>query len=166
MKDVKEMIESVICQERIQAIEQQLKLECKIFSHYLVQREPSEYVIQKYIEAHETSNLFKESTTSSFDKILLNLTTRYPKAVKFVDSYSAFYLKGSLFRKKIILLMAILENCSPAYSDFEMPDYDNNIVLMLKLLFQGMSFALSLSVSSIFLLPLQISTALVSKFRD
>jgi hypothetical protein len=138
-----------------------LQDECAVFTHYLVGEWPNQYVVGKYREAHAVSHIFENVDPSSFDGFLLNMATNHPFGTRLVDAYTAVFSKSSIFRKKMILLMAILESCAPTYLQFDRPDPTPSLVLVVRLLQRGCAFGLSFFLSTVFLLPIHVGFSVV-----
>jgi len=88
-----------------------LDAECRGFTKFLVGREPDEYILAKYREAHR--HLALEAEPRSFEAALLERATRGPRRTRLADAYSRIFLPQSVLRKKLVLLLAILESRSP-----------------------------------------------------
>jgi hypothetical protein len=130
-----------------------LAKECVTLTRYLITEPPSHYVIQKYCDAHRTNELFVYREVDSFDQLLLKLAKVSPFLSKMVDVYTAFFYRRSIFRAKIVLLMAILESCAPSYVAFEEPDANGILNVGISVLGQGIFFVLTLLLSLITLFP-------------
>ena len=131
--------------------------ECVAFSHYLVRQRPGDYVLGKYREAHATGDLFRGRASSYFDQFLLRAAMRHPLAARLIDSYTAVFFKRSTVRTKWVLLLAILESCAPTYRYFDAPDSSGRWSLALGMLGQGAVFSLTLGLSVLLFLPLQLA---------
>lgn len=133
-----------------------LDRECTAFTKYLIQRTPNAYVLGKYRDAHATSIVIRNLPRSSFDIILLGLAALHPWALALVDSYSSVLFRSSAVRKKMVLLIAILESCSPSYIYFDKPESKGLPAFVLKMFWQGCIFAISLLLGIALLLPIQL----------
>jgi nucleoside-diphosphate-sugar epimerase len=156
MKNIKEMLMLVIGLN--QRVRQQsiLDRECKVFTRYLIKEDPSSYILEKYSEAHVVSKIFNDLSISSFDIFLLNTSVRCTILTKLVDAYTSIFKKDSLFRKKMILLLAILENSAPAFLYFERPGKPGITAFVTRLFSQGIVFALNLIFSVVLFTPVKI----------
>ena len=87
-----------------------------MFTKYLVSREVSEYVTERYVDYHATCGSAQIVDRRNFDDFVLRIVRRAPWCLSFVDSYTSVFVKHSLLRNKLIVLLAILE-CTPPYCD-------------------------------------------------
>ena len=93
-----------------------LERECRTFTRYLVRRDPTPYVTGKYCDAHVASAAF---TGDRFDHRLTAVARLHPIVTFIADAYARFFVPRGGFRKKLILLLAILETCPPFYRAME-----------------------------------------------
>lgn len=133
-----------------------LAAECHTFAQYLVQQPPNSYVVAKYCDAHEKAVLFQSHQLGAFDRVLVTLARLHPLATRFADSYAAVFCRSAVVRRKMILLLAILESCAPTYSYFEAPESRQRVLLCSRLVARGLVFGLLLVTATLLLLPLQL----------
>jgi hypothetical protein len=133
-----------------------LNLECVLFSHYLRKQDPAEYVVAKYVEAHETKGVFSRREANSMDSLLLRIAVLHPFATRLVDAYTSIFFRTSLTRKKWILLLAILESCAPSHQYFDLPDPRRTAAVVVGILWKLSGFLITLAASSILFMPLHL----------
>lgn len=139
-----------------------LHKECTVFCRYLIKQEPNDYVQEKYKDAHMKSGI-KLGNSSAFDRLLISTSLINPVFTKIVDIYTSIFFKSSVFRKKMILLLAILESCTPSCQYLDSVSTSSKTVLFIRI-FQYVSFfVLGLIFSMIFLLPLHLILKAVSR---
>lgn len=160
------MVSSVVRAEKKKARNKQLERECEVYTNFLVNDGPSRYILNKYLEAHRESNIFDGSELEAFETFLLEFSSRNTFFARLVDSYASFFYKGSIIRKKIILLLAILESCSPSYRQFEAPDSSNWIVLSFTLFLKGIIFAFNLFIAVVLFMPIRFMVSIRSKMTN
>jgi nucleoside-diphosphate-sugar epimerase len=156
MRNVKEMIRLVISTNQRAAGLSKLVQECKIFTDYLIKKDPNKYIIEKYCEAHAVSKIFNDLSLHPFDLYLLNLSMKNTIYTKLIDAYTSVFKKDALFRKKMVLLIAILENSALSYQSFEGPEKPGIFNFGLKLFIHGIIFVLSLLTAFVLLTPAKI----------
>jgi hypothetical protein len=131
-----------------------LQVECRLFARYLTGDEPLPYVIAKYQDAHEKRSAL--TATSKFDRFLVSFATRSPALLKVADSYARLLAPASTLRKKLVLLLAILESSSPSYRSFEKVDGGGTVLLGLRILQRMVVFGVCFVFGAIVLLPAQV----------
>lgn len=93
-----------------------LERECRTFTRYLVGSDPTPYVIGTYCDAHTASSAF---AGDRFDHRLTTAARLHPVVTFIADAYARFFAPRGGFRKKLILLLAILETCPPFHREME-----------------------------------------------
>lgn len=154
--DTVEVRENATVAHRDIAAHKMLEAECHLFARYLVQQAPTAYVLRKYCEAHEKELMFRTHKIGSFDRWLLRLARGSVFGTKLVDTYAALFARSAVVRRKIILLLAILESCAPTATYFEAPESAQRLALLLKLGWRALVFCLVLGCAVVILLPLQL----------
>ena len=128
--------------------------ECEVFTKYLLGCSPQPYVVRKYAEAHDVAAVF--STGSGFDNLLVRVASAHPALTRLADSYARMFVPKGLLRKKLVLLLAILETSAPSYQLIDAVDGGGKAALLFRLVFKGLAFAISVVAATIFFLPLQM----------
>jgi len=130
-----------------------LERECRVLCRHLVRRDPSGYVIGKYLDLHRQKPMACENR---FDTLLLKMGSKRPFLTKFCDAYARFFRPHTCLRQKLIYLLAILE-VSPEFSRFlDEADGSNHWWMLARIGFRGGLFGLQLLAAAITLLPLQV----------
>ena len=132
-----------------------LEHECEVFGSYLINQKPNEYVLEKYQEGHQKGEMSKVPATGSFDRLLLTIAGINPFFTKLTDLYSRLFFKGSILRKKLVLLLAILECSTPAHHYF-LPEKKAN---------KGMFYIKTFQVGFFSLFTLILFSAIVMPFH-
>ena len=165
MKDVKEMVSEVITQEKEEIRRSDLIEECEVFCPYLVKQKPSAYVREKYISGHRKLRIGLANNAISFDKLIIDIAQINHFFTKLADTYTRIFLRFSFFRKKLVMLLAILESCPPYHSYLDAVDSGCRIMLYLRIFRRGLSFTILSLFSAILFLPLHLGFMIVSKMR-
>lgn len=139
-----------------------IDLECRIFSRYLTGRLPDEYISRKYAEAFEPGRLLSRETGSSFENLLLRLAVIHPLGTRAVDVYSRFFRSDSVARKRLVLLLAILESWAPTSDSLDDIDHVGKVSFVSGLIIHGLISGILLFLTVPVLLPAQ----LISGSRD
>lgn len=163
MKSINDMLGLIVGRHKEELRSTLLDRECHALMNYLLHMEPTTYVMSKYRQAHSRSADLRGYPLNRFDGFLMALAVRSPVMAKLVDTYTAIFFKASTFRKKAILMMAILENATPTYIYFEEQDASTILTVVLKLLQKGIVFLFTLLLSILLLVPIKTLFSLTSK---
>jgi hypothetical protein len=143
-------------------IEAGLEKECIAFCNYLIRQSPNDYVIRKYREAHQQIGLIPTPVKSSFDLFLLNLAT-HDFTMKWIDAYTSIFSRRAIIRRKWILLIAILESCSPSHEYFDVPEGESKYLLFARMTARCVSFLIKFCLSTLILFPIYLVFSLRAK---
>jgi hypothetical protein len=134
--------------------------ECRTFCKYLVKKKPNNYVLGKYYQCHEKLDF---QPKDFHDALLLKLAASRPLFTRMSDAYSRFFRSNSTVRKKLAYLVGILEVSPPYFHFYDSPDSSGKLGFLIKAGIKGMGMALHLSISFLFLFPLQLAAKVFSK---
>lgn len=87
--------------------------ECRLYCRYLIGETPNDYVVEKYALYHSRNDARAILAEDRFDSLLLRFSRISPLTTGLVDAYISVFRKHSVVRKKLVLLLAILE-CTPS----------------------------------------------------
>ncbi len=136
-----------------------LERECRALASYLIGRLPEPYVIEKYAEAHRRAAPY--TSGDRFGRTLTRIARTHPALAKPADSYARLFAPRSLLRKKLVLLLAILETSAPSYRLIDEADAVPRPLLLLRIVGRGAASLLSLLAGVLVLLPLHLVFGLV-----
>ena len=86
--------------------------ECRVFTRFLIDDDPTPYVIDRYTAAHH--HLPSLEPGGVFDRRLLRFARRAPWATRVADSYARILAPRTALRHRLVTLLAILETCAPS----------------------------------------------------
>jgi hypothetical protein len=112
-----------------------LQIEARVFSRYLVGRDPPGELIGRYERANRA--LFNEPVDQR-DRALVGFVGRHPWSVSFLDAASGLLRPNGLLRGKILTMGAILET-SPEFAEEFLPRAAHPAVLVLRLFTLGLA---------------------------
>lgn len=141
----------------------ELDAECRVFCQYLIGLKPNDYVLGKYREAHRSSTLYRASDSNSFARFLTNFARLSPLATRVADIYGFSFQRNSLLRRKLVLLLAILESSVPSHSHFDSVVEGGIAMLFLRLAWRGSLSLLAFLISVVVLAPSHLFILLRSK---
>ena len=96
--------------------------ECRIFTRYLIDREPDTFVSSRYAAAFKKAQQ-SLAAQSGFDRLLLSLARIHPLLTRAVDVYSRFFTPASAVRRRLVMLLAIIESSASTTIQLERPDH-------------------------------------------
>jgi len=100
-----------------------LRREAMWFARYLIDAVPSEALIERYVRAN--AKVLHEAPTAR-DEAVLAFVHAHPWSLGWLDAGTAFTRGAPLLRKKLVVMMAILET-TPAHVDATAPVDDVGI---------------------------------------
>jgi hypothetical protein len=124
-----------------------------VFTRYLTNKAPTEYVATQYRMALAARGLAKEACSSAFDRVTLTLARRGPLCARLADAYCTIFRRHGLLRQRLILLMAIVEHTAPYSERFDRSISRSAIGSAAFLFLQSVQFTLFLMVGAVLLLP-------------
>ncbi|HVS08711.1 MAG TPA: hypothetical protein VMS76_02470 [Planctomycetota bacterium] len=136
----------------------ELEREARVLGRYLSGAEPSAYVLAKYAEAHRLA-LPQLEPESRFDELLVAFARGGTFRAYMADAHARGFRPASLLRRKLVLLLAILE-CSPQGGDLDAPDPGSRAGFALRAAFDGARFTLAVAAGALLALPVHVLCAL------
>ena len=128
-----------------------LDAECRVFVRHILGCDAAPYVLEKYTDAHRVSAAY--STGSRFDMFLVRVAARNTFFAKLVDSYASVLAPVSLVRRKLVLILAILETAAPSCSVIDDVDGSSVAVQFARLCVRGVGSVLGLLVGVLVFTP-------------
>ncbi len=126
-----------------------LDRECVVFTSYLVGLRPDAYVRRRYAEAHATVPGLE--AVDRFEAILIGFARRHPALTKMADAYARIFRPASSLRRKLVLLLAILESTSPTSDEVDRAVGGSPASVALRLVGRGLTAIASLAAGTILL---------------
>jgi hypothetical protein len=133
---------------------QQLERECQTYVRYLCGRNPSSYITEKYLEFHQKHGAGLE--LDEFDLFLVRFSSRNSLCARLADSYARVFRKESAVRKKLILVLALLECAPDTFEALDRVPAGGFLGGVFLLAASSTKFILSLVASTIILLPARV----------
>lgn len=131
-----------------------LEDEARVFGAVITGTGPDAYVASQYARAHQHLPL---QPVTAFDDILLAFAARGSWSLRAADGYARFFAPTSALRRKLAVLVAILESAAPSDQAF-MSSEETPAAVMAQLLVTGVGFALLLGVGVVALAPLHLAS--------
>lgn len=143
-----------------------LERECQLFSEYLIDLRPSAYVLSKYQEAHQFGHPPVGRPIQRFDNIVLWLALRNAFILRLADTYASFFYKEALLRRKLVLLLAILECAPGAFDRLDRPERLSRSTLYGLLLLKGLTLVVSAVLAICLLAPIHAASVVFRQGWD
>ena len=137
-----------------------LDAECRAFTLHVIGRAADDYVRVKYRAAHDRIPALHPR--GAFDAFLVRFARRGRLLTKLADAYAAVAMPSSLLRRKLVVLLAILETCPPYHRILDEPAGGGPVRASLRLTMTGLGAAASLVAAAVILLPIRAVFALMS----
>jgi hypothetical protein len=144
---------------------QQIAAECEVLCRYLTGRDPTAYVCAQYLAAHDRGGLEPGPEDPFADALLVRMAQLGPRAAAFADAYAAAFARRSTVRKKLILLLAILESGAPTYAWVDSVTTPSRATLLARTAFAAGLFVLRASAAAILIGPLSLAHRLLGSRR-
>ena len=94
-----------------------LERECRTFTRLLTGARATPYVIGKYVDAHRVRQTFQIS--DAFERALVDAASSGPVMARLADAYARRAMPRGVLRKKLVLLLAILETSHEFHRDVD-----------------------------------------------
>lgn len=120
--------------------------EAHVFSAYLLKQEVSEEILLRYSDACKKLNL----TGNTSEEKTIKTIIRNPGLLPFADAALAFGNGKHLLRRKLFIMLAILETCPEFYSHFNTQEKSSG--KWLAFFFRGCSAVFKMVIGKIILL--------------
>lgn len=133
-----------------------LARECDVLCRHLIGWRPDNYVLTKYQAWHDQEHPRLARQTNGFDRGLVAVARLHPWTARLADAYSRLFRPHGLLRKKLILLLAILESCAPAHQHIDFLDSGSPPRMLIKGAFQIAGTCVALLAGVILFGPWQL----------
>jgi hypothetical protein len=140
-----------------------LARECRLFTRYLVDGAADAALVGKYAAAHGVRP--ELSPGSRFERIDLGLARQGVWPARMADAHARIFAPRTALRRKLILLLAILETTPPHARRIDDPGGVPPALVPLRLVGHGLLAMAVLAVGSIILLPAQLACRLAGGGR-
>ncbi len=135
---------------------ERINVECGVFTRYLTGQLPDRYISRKYAEAFYYGQPLSWGLQSGFDVLLVRLAVIHPLITRAVDAFSRYFYTHSTLRKRLIMLLAILESQASTAVRLDHPDKTTILGFILSMAIEVTVFAILFAIAVLFLLPLKL----------
>ena len=124
--------------------------ECRVFTRYLLRCDPDASVSNHYATAITTLGL---APSSSFDVALLAFARIGPLWTRLADSYASLFFRTSTLRKRLVLLLALLETRAPFHLEVDRAVGGSTPMAMARITLTSVLAVVSLIAGAVLLAP-------------
>ncbi len=136
-------------------VDERLERECRTFTRYLTGRDPDAYIRLRYEIGHRA--LVRNAPTAHpFDAAIVQFAAGGPLRTRIADAYGRVFRPGGALRRKLILMMAILENTRAFHRDFTDGSDGSRLAAVLRIAGAVTAFVLALCAGVLVLGPRQL----------
>lgn len=119
-----------------------LEKEAVLFASYLLDRDPPEEMVDRYINANRKLGVNRVTAT---DENVLNFSMSHPWSIHFLDAATGLLMKDSLLRKKIYVMAAVLE-ASPRYAESFLPENLSPLMFFCRIIASGFKACIKIMI--------------------
>jgi hypothetical protein len=134
-----------------------LTAECRILTRALIGVEPSPPVLNAYQRAHELGVAELAAVQRSpTDRALMRVALGGPSLARAADGYAAMFARRSLLRRKLVLLVAILESRRVTADALETARRGSRAAWLARMMVRAAACGVRLVAVSFLVLPLRL----------
>jgi len=138
-----------------------LDAECRVFTRHLLGCDPDEYVVGQYRNAHAVVPAL--AALGRFDSTLIAFARFSPLCAHIADSYAGLFQREATLRKKLVMLLAILETRPPFHQAIDAAVGGSLAWVLIRLSFTTGGALLGLLAGTLIFVPARVVLALVGK---
>lgn len=135
-----------------------LEAECEVFARYLADAPPDGSIVATYVEAHRVRPELE--ARDRFDRALLAVARTGRPATRLADAHARIFARGSALRRKLVLVLAILETSPSSFEKIDEPGTGPGALALARLVVHGLRAAAALVLGAAILLPVQLACRL------
>ena len=135
----------------------ELNRECDVFARYLGASVGDVYVRGQYRAAHE-AGIVEHPGTTRFERAVVNAARNAPLLVRALDAHARVFANGSLLRRKLVLLLAILEVRAPHDEELDSPTGTSVALMYVRMAWLGVALASLLALGSLVCVPIWLGS--------
>jgi hypothetical protein len=142
-----------------------LRAECRAYCRYLAGVEPSEYVQTCYERSWSAAAGNRDEASPLIDRCLLRVSRLGGLPARIADSYARLFRPFSTLRRRLILVLAILENSPPTHGFLNSAKTGTGAGIALGMLVTLLGSGLCMAAGVVLLGPLHLATLMASRAR-
>jgi uncharacterized protein YbjT (DUF2867 family) len=103
-----------------QGLRRRLSKEADVFTRYLIGQPPDDYIEKKYVQSALAAPATR-TPVDGFDSVCLRLAGLGGVWLQLADTYCTYFFRNATLRKRLVLLLAILESAGVTHRRFQAP---------------------------------------------
>jgi nucleoside-diphosphate-sugar epimerase len=135
-----------------------IESECIVFTRHLLGVRPDPAVIEKYGAA--LASLPALQPSSAWDRALLAMARRGVAGARCADAFAALFARASVLRKRLVILLAILETRAPYSDAIDSALGGPALLVIARVAWRGVWSLVWLVVGAALLVPVRIALSL------
>lgn len=135
-----------------------LEHEARTFTAALIGAVPVAYVVKQYARGHVSLPL---APVQGFDAVLMHVARGGPTLTRIADAYARLFARRAILRRKLTLLLAILESAPPTDGAFG-PIVTSAPAVLARLALAGVAAVLFTAAGVVMIGPLHILSRLAA----
>jgi hypothetical protein len=139
-----------------------LTSECRAWSRYLADLEPSPAVVARYLDAHARGVVEPRGSECAFDRALVACARAGPFMARVCDVHARIFRPAGLLRRKLVLALALLETDAQSHARVDEVGSGSRAGLLVACAAWSLRFALIAGLGLLFFLPLRAFCALTN----
>jgi NADH dehydrogenase len=144
-------------ESREAALVRRINHECRVFTRHLLGTEPDSAVVATYERA--LASVPELAAVERWDRAQLAIARRGVLLARCADSHAALFARSSALRKRLVMLLAILESRPPYAVDIDSALGGTMPRAVARVLARGIGSVLTLLAGTLILLPIQLALA-------
>lgn len=136
-----------------------LARESRVFGRYLLGGRPGEPILRTYEDAVRLGAAGPYPEPGTFDRALARLARAHPAATRAADVYARHFCQAAPFRKRLILMLAILESHAPTYTVLDRVDRGGKAIIYVRMVGAALGSVALLVAAAVLLTPLRLLLA-------
>lgn len=137
--------------------------ECRRLARHLLDVEPDAYVLGVYRDA--LTRLPALAPRSPFDARLLAWSRRGAGWTRLADAYAALFARDAALRRRLVLVLAILESRAPFHQVVDAPLGRPGVVVWAAMAARGLLAVATTAAAAVVFVPLRLVVALTGRGR-
>ena len=130
--------------------------ECHVYARYLADTNPTPYVVDAYARLRPTASRSARADARLIERSLLAASRWGAWPLRVADGYARFFLPRSVLRRRLVLMLAILENSPDGERQLNSGDEGSLVAVGARLMLTGVASVLCLAIGVVCFAPFHL----------